>query len=67
MGSCSYSTECKKEVHYTLIHNTIITAVHNNSTQQQYTTAVHMTHRLPELQVTLTMISVLAVTLTSQC
>jgi len=26
-GSCSYSTEHKKEVHYTLVHNTTITAV----------------------------------------
>jgi len=28
MGSCSYSTERKKEVHYTLVHKSTITAVY---------------------------------------
>jgi len=63
MGSCSYSTECKKEVHYTLVHNTTITAVYNIHSGAQH---IHDTEtfRLPEHQVASTMILVLAGTLT---
>jgi len=66
MGSCSYSTERKKEVHYTLVHNTTIKAVHNIHSGVQH---IHdkETFRLPEHQVASTMISVLAGTLTSGC
>jgi len=67
MGSCSYSTERKKEVHYTLIHKTTITAVHihiHSGAQHIHDTE---TFRLPEHQVASTMISVLARTLTSRC
>jgi len=63
MGSFSYSTERKKEVHYTLVHNTTITAVHNIHSSVQHIE----TFRLPERQVASTMISVLAGTLTSWC
>jgi len=62
MGSCSYSTERKKEVHYTLVYNTTITAVHNIHSGAQ-----HIHDRLLERQVASTMISVLAGTLTSRC
>jgi len=50
MGSCNYSTEHKKEVHYTLVNNTIITAVHNIHSGAQH---IHDTEtfRLPEHQV----------------
>jgi len=56
MGSCSYSTEGKKGVHYTLIHKAI-TAVHNIHSGAQH---IHDTEtfRLPERQVASTMISV---------
>jgi len=66
MGSCSYSTEHKKEVHYTLIHKTTITEVHNIHSGAQH---IHDTEtfRLPGRQVASTMISVLASTLTSWC
>jgi len=66
MRSCSYSTERKKEEHYTLVHNTTITAVHNIHSGAQH---IHDTEtfRLSERQVVSTMISVLAGTLTSQC
>jgi len=66
MGSCSYSTERKKEVHYTLVHKITITAVHNIHSGAQH---IHDTEtlRLPERQVASTMISVLAGTLTPQC
>jgi len=50
----------KKEVHYTLLHNTTITAVHSGAHDTE-------TFRLPERQVASTMISVLASTLTSGC
>jgi len=65
MGSCSYSAECKKEVHYTLIHKTTISVVHNIHSSAQH---IHDTEkfRLPERQVAFTMISVLAGTLTSR-
>jgi len=63
MGSCSYSTEHKKEVHYTLVHNT---TVHNIHSSAQH---IHDTEkfRLLERQVASTMISVLAGALTSRC
>jgi len=50
MGSCSYSTECKKVVHYALVHNTTITVVHNIHSGAQH---IHdtKTFRLPERQV----------------
>jgi len=52
MGSCSYSTECKKEVHYTLVHKTTITVVHNihSGAQHIHDTETHDTEtfRLPE-------------------
>jgi len=66
MESCSYSTERKKEVHYALVHNTTITAVHNIHRGAQH---IHDTEtiRLPKRQVASTMISVLAGTLTFQC
>jgi len=68
--SDSYSTECKKEVHYTLVHMwyTTITAVHNIHSSAQH---IHDTETfgLPEGEVASTMISVLILpsTLTSQC
>jgi len=63
MGSCSYSTKRKKEIHYTLVHNTTITAVHSIHSGAQH---IHDTEtfRLPERQVAST---VLAGTLTSRC
>jgi len=66
MGSCSYSAERKKKVHYTLVHITTITAVHNIHSGAQH---IHDTEtfRLPEHQIASTMISVLADTLTSRC
>jgi len=67
MGSCSYTQlNAKKEVHYTLVHNTTITAVHNIHRGAQH---IHDTEkfRLPQRQVASTMISTLAGTLTSQC
>jgi len=66
MGSCSYSTERKKEVHYTLVHNTTITMIHNIHRGAQH---IHDTEtfRLPERQVASTMVSVLAGTFTSRC
>jgi len=63
MRSCSYSTECKKEVHYTLVHNTTITVVHKIHSGAQH---IHDTEtfRLPECQVAVSaMISVLTGTL----
>jgi len=50
MGSCSYLTERKKEEHYTLVHNTTITVVHNIHSSAQH---IHDTEtfRLPERQV----------------
>jgi len=59
--SGSYSTECKKEVHYTLVYTwyTTNTAVHNIHSGTQH---IHDTETfgLPEGQVAPTMISVLA-------
>jgi len=66
MGSFSYSTERKKEVHYILVHNTTITAIHNIHSGAQHIHDIE-TFRLPECQVSSTMISVLAGTLTSRC
>jgi len=65
--SGSYSTECKKEVHYTLVHTwyTTITAVHNIQSGAQH---IHDTETfgLPEGS-TIISVLILSSTLTSQC
>jgi len=65
--SGSYSTEHKKEVHYTLVHTwyTTITAVHNIYSGAQH---IHDTETfgLPERQVASSVL-ILSSTLTSQC